>query len=175
MNGCPMAVVINSGSGNQGMTVSLPVIEYAKELDVSHEKLIRALVLANLIALHQKRYIGYLSAYCGAVSAAAGAGCGVCWLKGGGYEEICDVITNTIATVGGMVCDGAKSSCAGKISISVETALMAVDMAMNKHVYRNGEGMVKNDIEKTIEAYGRMAAKGMAETDVEILNIMMEE
>ncbi|MBQ2657634.1 MAG: serine dehydratase subunit alpha family protein [Erysipelotrichaceae bacterium] len=175
MNGCPMAVVINSGSGNQGMTVSLPVIEYAKELDVSHEKLIRALVLANLIALHQKRYIGYLSAYCGAVSAAAGAGCGVCWLKGGGYEEICDVITNTIATVGGMICDGAKSSCAGKISISVETALMAVDMAMNGHVYRNGEGMVKNNIERTIEAYGRMAAKGMAETDVEILNIMMEE
>ena len=175
MNGCPMAVVINSGSGNQGMTVSLPVIEYARELEVSSEKLIRALVLANLIALHQKRYIGYLSAYCGAVSAAAGAGCGICWLKGGGYEEICDVITNTIATAGGMVCDGAKSSCAGKISISVETALMAVDMAMNRHVYRNGEGMVKNDIEKTIEAYGRMAAKGMAETDVEILNIMMED
>jgi L-cysteine desulfidase len=175
MNGCPMAVVINSGSGNQGMTVSLPVIEYAEELKVSHEKLIRALVLANLIALHQKRYIGYLSAYCGAVSAAAGAGCGICWLKGGGYEEICDVITNCIAVVGGMVCDGAKSSCAGKISIAVETALMSVDMALNHNVFRNGEGMVKKDVERTIEAYGRMAAEGMKETDIEILNIMLED
>ena len=174
MNGCPMPVVINSGSGNQGMTVSLPVIVYAKELDVSHEKLIRSLVLANLIALHQKRFIGYLSAYCGAVSAAAGAGCGICWMKGGTYEQICDVITNCIATAGGMVCDGAKSSCAGKISIAVETALMSVDMALNGHVYRSGEGMVKKDIEETIEAYGRMAAKGMKETDVEILNIMLE-
>ena len=175
MNGCPMAVVINSGSGNQGMTVSLPVIEYAKEWNVSHEKLIRALVLANLIALHQKRYIGYLSAYCGAVSAATGAGCGICWLKGGNYEQLCQVITNNIAVIGGMVCDGAKSSCAGKISIAIETALQAVDMAFNGHVFRNGEGMVKGDIEKTIEAYGRMAAKGMKETDIEILNIMLEE
>ena len=175
MNGCPMAVVINSGSGNQGMTVSLPVIEYAKEWNVSHEKLIRALVLANLIALHQKRYIGYLSAYCGAVSAATGAGCGICWLRGGSYEQICQVITNSIAVVGGMVCDGAKSSCAGKISIAVETALLGVDMAFSGHVYRSGEGMVKDDIEKTIEAYGRMAAKGMKETDIEILNIMLEE
>ena len=175
MNGCPMPVVINSGSGNQGITVSLPVIEYGQELKVSHERLIRALVLANLIALHQKRYIGYLSAFCGAVSAAAGAGCGVCWLKGGSYEEICDVITTTIATVGGMVCDGAKSSCAGKICIAVETALMSVDMAFHHHVYRNGEGMVKSDIEKTIEAYGRMAAKGMKDTDIEILNIMLED
>ena len=174
MSGCELPVVINSGSGNQGMTVSLPVIVYAKELDVSHEKLIRSLVLANLIALHQKRFIGYLSAYCGAVSAAAGAGCGICWMKGGTYEQICDVITNCIATAGGMVCDGAKSSCAGKISIAVETALMSVDMALNGHVYRSGEGMVKKDIEETIEAYGRMAAKGMKETDVEILNIMLE-
>jgi len=175
MNGCPMAVVINSGSGNQGMTVSLPVIEYAREMNVTHEKLLRALALANLIALHQKRYIGYLSAYCGAVSAAAGAGCGICWLKGGGYEEISNLITNTIATVGGMVCDGAKSSCAGKISIAVETALMAMEMACQGNVYRFGEGLVKQDVEKTIKAYGRMAAEGMKSTDVEILNIMLED
>ncbi|MBQ6335394.1 MAG: serine dehydratase subunit alpha family protein [Erysipelotrichaceae bacterium] len=175
MNGCPMPVVINSGSGNQGMTVSLPVIEYARELNVSHEKLIRALVLANLIALHQKKYIGYLSAYCGAVSAAAGAGCGVCYLMGGNYEQICEVITNTIASIGGMVCDGAKSSCAGKISLAVEAALLGVKMAMNDKCYRYGEGMIKKDIEGTIKAYGRMAAEGMKATDVEILNIMLED
>ena len=175
MNGCPMAVVINSGSGNQGMTVSLPVIVYAKELHASKEQLIRALVLANLIALHQKRYIGYLSAYCGAVSAAAGAGCGIAYLYGMSYEQICMVITNTIATIGGMVCDGAKSSCAGKISLAVEAALLSVEMAKNDNVFRNGEGMVKKDIEETIAAYGKMAAEGMKSTDVEILNIMLED
>ncbi len=175
MNGCPMAVVINSGSGNQGMTVSLPVIEYAKEMKADEDRTIRALVLANLIALHQKRYIGYLSAYCGAVSAAAGAGCGICFLEGGSYENMCDVITNTIASIGGMVCDGAKSSCAGKISLAVEAALLALDMAMGKKCYQCGEGMVKKDIESTIEAYGRMAAKGMKSTDIEILNIMLED
>ena len=175
MNGCPMPVVINSGSGNQGMTVSLPVIEYGKTLNVSREKLIRALVLANLVALHQKRYIGYLSAYCGATSAAAGAGCGVAYLNDMSYKQICMVITNTIATIGGMVCDGAKSSCAGKISLAVEAALLGVNMAKKNNVYRYGEGMVKDDIEKTIIAYGRMAAEGMKSTDVEILNIMLED
>ncbi|MBO7676548.1 MAG: serine dehydratase subunit alpha family protein, partial [Erysipelotrichaceae bacterium] len=175
MNGCPMPVVINSGSGNQGMTVSLPVIEYARELGASKEELIRALVLANLIALHQKRYIGYLSAYCGAVSAAAGAGCGVAYLSGMSYEQICMVITNTIATIGGMVCDGAKSSCAGKIALAVEAALLGVEMTKKDNVYRYGEGMVKKDIEGTIKAYGEMAAEGMKNTDVEILNIMLED
>ncbi len=175
MNGCPMPVVINSGSGNQGMTVSMPVIVYAKELKSPKEKLIRALVLANLIALHQKRYIGYLSAYCGAVSAAAGAGCGIAYLHDMSYEQICMVITDTIATIGGMICDGAKSSCAGKISLAVEAALMSVDMAKNHNVFRNKEGMVKDDIEKTIAAYGRMAADGMKSTDIEILNIMLED
>ncbi len=175
MNGCPMAVVINSGSGNQGMTVSLPVIEYAKDLEVSEEKLYRALILANLIALHQKRYIGYLSAYCGAVSAATGAGCGICWLLGGKYEEISNTIINSIASIGGMVCDGAKSSCAGKISLSVESALQAMEMAMKGYVYRNGEGLVKPDVEETIKAVGKMAKDGMASTDIEILEIMLEK
>lgn len=175
MNGCPMPVVINSGSGNQGMTVSLPVIEYAKTYDIDHEKLLRALALANLLALHQKRYIGYLSAYCGAVSAAAGAVCGICWLKGGTYQQICDTLSSTIATIGGMVCDGAKSSCAGKISMSVECGWQSMEMAMEKRAYRPGEGLVKKDIEKTIESYGRMARDGMAGTDVEILNIMLEK
>lgn len=175
MNGCPMAVVINSGSGNQGLTVSLPVIEYAKEVKASPEKLIRALVMANLIAVHQKRYIGALSAYCGAVSAAAGAGCGICWLLGGSYEEITATLTNTIATVGGMVCDGAKSSCAGKISIAVETALQSMLMAFKNRQYQPGEGMVKKNPEDTVKAYGKMACDGMKSTDAEILNIMLED
>ena len=174
MNGCPMPVVINSGSGNQGMTVSLPVIEYAKELKVSDEKLYRALILANLIALHQKRYIGYLSAYCGAVSAGTGAGCGICWMLGGGYQEICDTITNSISTISGMICDGAKSSCAGKIALSVESAIQAMEMAMKGFVYRNGEGLVKKDCECSIKAVGKMAKEGMASTDNKILEIMLE-
>src|SRR5699024_1037236 len=108
MNGCPMPVVINSGSGNQGITLTLPVVEYAKELHASSEMMLRALVLANLLSVHQKKYIGSLSAYCGATSAACAAGAAVCWMRGGGYEEICGAITNTLATLGGMLCDGAK-------------------------------------------------------------------
>ena len=175
MNGCAMPVVINSGSGNQGMTVSLPVIEYAKELNVSHEKLLRALALANLMALHQKKYIGYLSAYCGAVSAGAGAGCGICWLLGGTRKQIADTLVNTMATIGGMVCDGAKSSCAGKISLSIEAALLGMKMAMKGCRYRPGEGIVKNDDDDTVRVVGRMGNAGMKGTDLEILHIMLED
>ena len=175
MNGCAMAVVINSGSGNQGMTVSLPVIEYAKELNCDHDKLIRALVLANLIALHQKKYIGYLSAYCGAVSAGAGAACGICWLLGGTRKQIADTLINTMATIGGMVCDGAKSSCAGKISLSIEAGLQGMKMAMKGLRYRPGEGIVKEDDDDTVRAGGRMGRIGMKRTDTEILHIMLEE
>ena len=175
MNGCAMPVVINSGSGNQGMTVSLPVLEYARELNCSEEKTYRALAIANLVALHQKRYIGYLSAYCGAVSAAAGAGCAICWLKGGTREEIADTLTNAIATISGMVCDGAKSSCAGKIALSVDAAITGMEMAMRKRAYRNGEGLVKKDADTTVRGIGKMAAIGMKETDHKILEIMLEE
>jgi len=175
MNGCAMPVVINSGSGNQGMTVSLPVIEYAREMKVDHDTLIRALVLSNLIALHQKKYIGYLSAYCGAVSAAAGAGCAICWLRGGNRDEIAATLVNAMATIGGMVCDGAKSSCAGKISLSVDAALQGMYMAERGLRYRPGEGIVKNDDDETVKAVGRMGREGMKGTDLEILNIMLED
>ncbi len=175
MNGCPMGVVINSGSGNQGMTVSIPVIEYAKEYNVSHEKLLRALALANLVALHQKQFIGYLSAYCGVTSAAAGAASGICWLLGGDKDVIGNTVSNTVAIIGGMVCDGAKSSCAGKICMALQTALLSMRMAFKDRHFKYGEGMVKKTPNDTIKAYGRMGKVGMKETDVEILNIMLED
>lgn len=175
MSGCSLPVVINSGSGNQGLTVSLPVIEYAEELKVSHEKLCRALVLANLVSLDQKRYIGSLSAYCGAVCAATGAASGIAYLYGGGYDEISNTITNTICTVGGIVCDGAKPSCAAKIASAVDAAIMGFQMGMKEgNVFKPGQGLVKDDVEKTIRCVGQMASEGMRSTDQKILNLMVE-
>lgn len=175
MSGCSLPVVINSGSGNQGMTVSLPVIEYAKELGVSEEKLYRALVLSNLTSIHQKTAIGRLSAYCGAVSAACGSGAAITYLHGGSYEDISRTIVNTIANVGGIVCDGAKPSCAAKIASSVDAAIMAHHMSTDGKVFKSGEGLVKDDVEETIESIGRMGSKGMKDTDVEILKIMINQ
>jgi len=175
MNGCPMPVVINSGSGNQGMTLSLPIVQFCKEMNIDEEKMIRALVIANLIAVHQKKYIGSLSAYCGAVSAATGSACGIAWLKGDDVDTISKIITNSICTVGGMVCDGAKSSCAGKIAVALESAFMAMKMAEAQRAYVSGEGLVKDEPEDTIKAVGRMAREGMRSTDKEILNIMLEK
>ena len=174
MSGCALPVVINSGSGNQGMTVSLPVIEYALELGAGIEKLYRALVISNLASIHQKHQIGRLSAYCGAVSAAAGSGAGIAYLYGYGIDEISETITNTIANVGGIVCDGAKPSCAAKIASSVDAAIMAFEMSRKDRTFAPGEGLVKDNIEQTIESVGRMGREGMKETDVEILNIMIE-
>ena len=174
MSGCALPVVINSGSGNQGMTVSLPVIEYAKELGSTHEELLRALCVANLIALLQKRYIGSLSAFCGAVCAATGAASGITYLHGGRYEEISRTITNTLANVGGIVCDGAKPSCAAKIASSVDAAIMGYLMGAEEgKAFRSGEGLVKDNVEETIESVGRMGREGMRSTDTEILNIMI--
>lgn len=173
MSGCPMPVVINSGSGNQGMTVSLPVIEYAKEYRVPDDRLYRALAVANLISIHQKKYIGSLSAYCGAVSAACGSAVGIAWMFGGSYEEICGIITDTIATVGGMVCDGAKPSCAAKIACAVDCALTALQLSRKGRVFQPGEGLVKETVEETIRSVGRMGREGMKATDIEILNIML--
>jgi len=173
MSGCSMPVVINSGSGNQGMTASLPVIEYATELGVSKEKLYRALVISNLIALHQKKYIGSLSAYCGVVCAACGSGAAITYLHGGGYEEIGNTIINTIANVGGMVCDGAKPSCAAKIASAVEAAILAHHMGTFNRVFRDGEGLVQQDVEQTIQNIGHVGRVGMKSTDLEILNIML--
>ena len=173
MNGCALPVVINSGSGNQGIAVSMPLLVYAREYNIPEDKTLRALALANLISLHEKRYIGSLSAYCGATSAATGAACGICYMLGGGYDEICGIITNTINTVGGMVCDGAKSSCASKIATAVGMALLAMDMSKHGRVFKPGEGLVKDNIEATIAGVGRMGREGMKSTDVEILKIML--
>ena len=173
MSGCSLPVVINSGSGNQGITVSLPVIEYAKELNVSEEKLYRALVISNLTSIHQKDLIGKLSAYCGAVSAAAGSGAGITYLYGGDYEDISRTIINTIANVGGIVCDGAKPSCAAKIASAVDAAIMGHQLSSLGSVFHSGEGLVKDNVETTIESFGRMGKKGMEGTDIEIINIML--
>jgi L-cysteine desulfidase len=168
-----MPVVINSGSGNQGMTVSLPVIEYAKELSVTTEMLYRALCVSNLIAIYQKTKIGRLSAYCGAVSAATGAGAGITYLYGGGVKEISQTITNTLANVSGIVCDGAKPSCAAKIASSIDAALLGCYMTMQGRGFGSGEGIVKDNIEGTIENVGKLAKNGMQVTDEEILRIMI--
>ena len=173
MNGCAMPVVINSGSGNQGLTVSIPVIVYAEEKKCSDEELYRALVVSNLISLHQKRYIGNLSAYCGATIAGCAAACGIAYLEHSSYDVICNTIINSICTIGGMVCDGAKSSCAGKIASAVEAGLLAYSMAKDGKVYGEGEGLVGKDIEDTISNVGRMGKDGMKSTDLEILNIMI--
>ena len=175
MSGCEMPVVIVSGSGNQGMTASLPVIEYAKELNASREKLLRALVVADLVTIHQKTSIGRLSAFCGAVSAGCGAAAGIAYLHGDGYEVIAHTVVNTLAILSGMVCDGAKPSCAGKIAIAVEAGLMGYEMYKHGHnQFYSGEGIVKKGVDNTIRTVGRMAREGMRETDREILDIMTE-
>jgi L-cysteine desulfidase len=175
MSGCPLPVVINSGSGNQGITLTMPVMVYAEELGVSEEIRFKALALANLIAIHQKRFIGDLSAYCGAVCAATGAASGIAYMNGDGYDVIAGTITNSICTIGGMICDGAKPSCATKISGSVDNAIRAYEIKKNGGEFSEGEGLVKKDIELTIRAVGRMAFVGLHSTDVEILNIMLEK
>ena len=175
MSGSDLPVVINSGSGNQGITVSIPVIVYAQELGVSKEKLYRALLISNLVALHQKSGIGKLSAYCGAVSAACGSGAAIAWLQGATLGQINDTITNTLGNISGMTCDGAKPSCAAKIASAVDAALMGSDLAMQGRAFASGEGIVKETAEETIRSVGRMAREGMRSTDEEILRIMIDE
>ena len=181
MNGCAMPVVINSGSGNQGLTASLPVKIYADTYHISHERMIRALAVSNLIAIHQKQYIGSLSAYCGGVSAACGAGAAIAYMLGEAqppqaiYRQVADTVTNTIATVGGMVCDGAKSSCASKIATAVDCAVTAYELSLRGLAFQPGEGLVMESVEGTIESVGRMGRQGMHSTDVEILQIMLGE
>ena len=174
MNGCVLPVMINSGSGNQGMTVSLPVQVFADALGVSREKKIRALVLSNLIAIYQKNELGKLSAYCGAVSAAVGAGAAIAYLHNADFDVIEGTIVNTLGNVSGIVCDGAKASCAAKIASSVDAAILAYYMASERRGFRNGEGLVKESAENTLKSYGRMGREGMRATDIEILRIMLE-
>ena len=175
MSGCEMPVVIVSGSGNQGMTASLPVIEYAKELQSSREQLLRALVVSNLITTHQKTSIGRLSAFCGAVSAGCGAAAGIAYLKGEEYTVIAHTIVNTLAILSGMVCDGAKPSCAGKIAMAVEAGLLGYEMyKYGGNQFMDGEGIIKKGVDNTIVTVGRMAREGMRDTDREILHIMTD-
>lgn len=175
MNGCPLPVVINSGSGNQGLTVSVPVVMYARYRDCLEDLMLRALCISNLIAIYQKRSIGKLSAFCGAVSAAAGAACGIAFIDQCEPEIIEKTLVNTVAAVGGMVCDGAKSSCAAKIAAALFSALLGYDMAKQGRVFQPGEGIVGRNADKTVENIGRMAARGMKSTDGEILKIMLGE
>ena len=173
MSGCALPVIINSGSGNQGMTCSLPVIEFGKELKKSKEEIYRALCVSNLVALNQKKYIGSLSAYCGAVCAAAGEGAGITYLCGGTLEQIENTVVNTIADAGGIVCDGAKPSCAAKISTALQAAILSHKMAMRGLTFARGEGLVMDCPEDTIKAVGYVGRAGMKQTDVEILNLMI--
>ena len=175
MNGCELPVIINAGSGNQGMTCSLPVLEYAKELNVTEEKKYRALALSNLTAIHQKTGIGRLSAYCGAVSAGAAAGAGIAYLCGGGYEEVIHTVVNALAIVSGMVCDGAKASCAAKIAASVDAGILGYNMYLKGQQFYAGDGIVTKGVEATIQNIGRLGKEGMRETNEEIIKMMIGE
>lgn len=172
MGGCSMPVVINSGSGNQGIAVSMPVLVYAQAWEVSEEKLYRALVVSNLTAVHQKYYIGGLSAYCGAVCSACGVGAGITYMYGGDYRQVSATIINTLGNVGGIICDGAKPSCAAKIASSVNAAIMAFHLSMENKKFLPGDGIVEEDVEETIKAMGYIGRVGMRQTDQEILKVM---
>lgn len=175
MNGCELPVIINSGSGNQGMTSSIPVIEYAKEFDADEDTLYRALALSNLVTIHQKTGIGRLSAYCGAVSAGAGAGAGIAYLCGGGYEEVIHPVVNALAIVSGIVCDGAKASCAAKIASAVDAGILGYNMYKRGQQFYGGDGIVTRGVEETIQNVGRLGKQGMKETNEEIIKIMVGE
>lgn len=175
MGGCEMPVVINSGSGNQGITCSVPVIEYAKELNVSEEKLYRALVLSNLTTIHLKTGIGTLSAYCGAISAGAGAGAGIAYLMDGGFDMVKHIVVNDLAVVSGIICDGAKPSCAAKIATAVDAAILGLSMYQRDQQFFRGDGIVMKDIEETVKGVGVIGREGMKSTNDEIIRLMIKE
>ena len=172
MSGCEMPVIIVSGSGNQGITASVPVIVFAKELGVTHEKMLRAVLLSDLLTIHLKTGIGRLSAYCGAVSAGCASGAAVAYLYGGGLREVAHTLVNSLAIVSGMICDGAKPSCAAKISAAVDAGLMGYNMFRCNQQFRGGDGIVTKGVENTIVNIGRLGRLGMRETDKEIIRIM---
>ena len=174
MSGCELPVIINSGSGNQGMCASLPVIEYARELGASHEMLLRALVVSNLITIHQKTGIGRLSAYCGAVSAGCGSGTGIAYLMGGDFKVIAHTLVNAVAIVSGIICDGAKASCAAKIAASVDAGILGYYMYKNGKQFYSGDGIVTKGVEATIRNIGILGKEGMKETDKEIIKLMIQ-
>ncbi len=175
MNGCEMPVVIVSGSGNQGITASVPIAVYAEELKAPHAKVLRALLISDLVTIALKQGIGKLSAYCGSVSAGCGSAAGIAYLEDMNDREIEEVITNALAITSGMICDGAKSSCAAKISMSVEGGLLALDMVKNHQAFRSGDGIVQETTDETAAAVGRIASRGMVDTDREIIRVMLQE
>ena len=175
MNGCELPVVINSGSGNQGITASVPVIVYAREMEKTEEQLLRALVISNLVTIHLKTGIGRLSAYCGVVSAGCGAGAGISYLRENNPDAIRHTIVNALAVDSGIVCDGAKASCAAKIASAVDAGLMGMWMYEHGNEFFGGDGIVKHGVEKTIETVGKLASRGMRATDEEIIRLMLEE
>lgn len=174
MNGCELPVCIISGSGNQGMTASIPVVIYAKELGKSEEEMLRALVLSDLITTHLKTGIGCLSAYCGAISAGCGAGAGIAYLQGGGFKEVAHTIVNSLAILSGTICDGAKSSCAAKIAMAVESGILGYEMYQSGQQFYGGDGIITKGVENTIKNVGQLAREGMAGTDKEIIKIMLD-
>ena len=175
MSGCEMPVIIVSGSGNQGITASVPVGEYAKELNVSRDQMVRAVLLSDLLTIHLKTGIGRLSAYCGAVSAGCSAGAAIAYLHGGGFREIAHTLVNSLAIVSGMICDGAKASCAAKISAAVDAGLVGYSMFRSGQQFRGGDGIVTKGVEETIRNIGRLGRLGMRETDREIIRIMTNQ
>ncbi|MBE6599728.1 MAG: serine dehydratase subunit alpha family protein [Ruminococcaceae bacterium] len=175
MSGCELPVCIISGSGNQGMTASLPVAIYADAWGVPEEKLIRAMIVSDLITVHQKTGIGCLSAYCGAISAGCGCGCGIAYLAGGGFYEIAHTLVNSIAILSGTICDGAKPSCAAKIAMAVEAGILGYEMMRSGHQFYGGDGIVTKGVENTIKNIGKLARDGMSETDKQIIKIMLED
>lgn len=174
MSGCELPVIINSGSGNQGLTTSMPILAYAEEYHIDKDRLYRALIVSNLIAIHQKSMIGRLSAYCGAISAGCAAACGIAYLLGEDLKTISQTLINSIAIVSGIVCDGAKASCAGKISVAVDAGILGYTMCKNGQKFKEGDGLVGKDVESTIKNIGLLGSIGMKETDREIIDIMKE-
>ena len=175
MSGCEMPVIILSGSGNQGITASVPVAVYAKELGKTEEEMLRAVVLSDLVTIHQKTGIGRLSAYCGAISAGCGAGAGIAYLQGGKLHAVAHTIVNAIAILSGTICDGAKPSCAAKIAAAVDAGILGWDMYQEKQQFYGGDGIVTKGVDKTVINVGRLAREGMRETDKTILQIMLDE
>ena len=173
MSGCELPVCIISGSGNQGITASVPVVVYAESIGASREDTLRALIVSDLITIHQKTGIGCLSAYCGAISAGCGCGCGIAFLDGGRYYEIAHTLVNAIAILSGTICDGAKSSCAAKIAMAVDAGILGYEMMKSGHQFFGGDGIITKGVENTIKNVSRLAQKGMSETDREIIKIML--
>ena len=175
MSGCEMPVIILSGSGNQGITASVPVAVYAKELGKTEEEMLRAVALSDLVTIHQKTGIGRLSAYCGAISAGCGAGAGIAFLQGGRLHAVAHTVVNAIAILSGTICDGAKPSCAAKIAAAVDAGILGCEMYWEHQQFYGGDGIVTKGVDNTVSNVGRLAREGMRETDKTILKIMLNE